>query len=1222
MKSQRLFMLAVAALILAWAAPAFSQSDRGSITGTVSDPNGAVVADAKVTATSLQTGEVRTATTSGEGSFTIPELKAATYKVTVEKEGFRPATAAEVQVAVQVVRRADFQLEVGEVGGTTVTVTSDATPVIQTDTPVRQTNVTERQVKELPLQVSAESGGRTPLSFIFLDSNVTSTGSIGGQDNRGTNASRFRVSGGQALGTEILIDGASTRRAQNGTFFTETAPGPNAFQEFTLSTSTYSAEFGASSGGVVNFTLKSGGNKFHGEAYELHRNNALNANTFFNNANRIERPRDLQHDFGFNVGGPVMFPRFGEGGPTHYDLSDRTFFFFNYEGYRFNRSETVDVSVPTLKMRAGDFSELFTDPDVLRQFPGGVQIYDPRSGTPGNRTAFAGNIVPVSSFDPVGFNILQAIPKPTRAGVFRNYTASSTVPTTMNNAVFKIDQVLTQAQRLSFSYSFRKSGTLQGGFPRFPRPLVAYGRFDQILRSHIARLQHDWTISPTIVNHFNAGFNRVVSMNKSPAVGAADPFALGLPRTSVIGGAFPAIDFPGYGPSDTRAYQGIGGSFFNDLPFTDNTTQFADFVTFVKGRHTVKAGGDLRFQQLNTSQLLSPGGWFNFRHLQTANVDTDNQGWPIASLITGATEWSFNSNKTLDPGWRYFYPAVFVQDDFKVTPKLTLNIGVRYEISYPRTEAHDRYRTFEPTAINPVVGRAGALVAANGTGGLQAQYKGLAKPDFSNIGPRIGFAYSVNDRTVVRGGYGLYYSPILYGFAGDVAIGEGTEGYNTHLARPQFGADANFFLRSYPDRPSVDPTDQFIGQDVSYFNKDFKLGRTAQWSLDVQRQLPANFAISVGYIGSRGTRLRSDFGRLNSLPLNALKLGFPLLNKNLSDVTAQERAYAQSVGFTLPANVNAVFPGFNGSVAQSLKPFPQYGIIKNILESNGQSWYNAMQFKLGRRFAQGVQFDLSYTFSKLLTTGSEDLYGGTPLNQPQNPFERPKIVSPNSTPHVLVVNYILELPFGKGKRFLDQGGLVDKLVGGWQFNGIHRYQTGSPLVITTSRNTGFLNLVGFAGFRGAVLRPNLTGQPILLGNSGSGTGFQLVNPAAFSQPPNFEAPPTSDVTNPAYAAYYANPQRFFGTAPAVLGNTRVLPFLSENFSLLKKTHIGENLTFEIRGEFFNVFNRHRYNGPGGNFGAVDPNNSSLTGGFGFSDIISDPNVYGPRSVQVGARVIF
>src|SRR5215216_2973227 len=359
MKINRPVLTALLTLLLACANPAFAQSDRGTITGTVTDPSGAVVSKAKITATNLESGEVRETATSDEGNYTLPELKAGPWKLFVEAQGFKASALDRIQVAVQVTRTVDVALEAGNVSET-VNVTAEA-PVIQPDSAVRQTNVTERQVKELPLAVAAESGGRTPLAFIFLDSNVTAAS---GTTGRGTDASNFRVSGGQGLGTEILIDGASTRRAQNGTFFSEVAPGPNAFQEFTLSTSSYSAEFGNSSGGVVNFTIKSGGNDFHGEVYDLLHNKALNANSFLNNARGFAKPEDSQNDFGGNIGGPVWIPKI-------YNGRNRTFFFFNYEGYRFSQSETVVVSVPTLKMRAGDFSELLTDPDVRRQFPGG-----------------------------------------------------------------------------------------------------------------------------------------------------------------------------------------------------------------------------------------------------------------------------------------------------------------------------------------------------------------------------------------------------------------------------------------------------------------------------------------------------------------------------------------------------------------------------------------------------------------------------------------------------------------------------------------------------------------------------------------------------------------------------------------------------------------------------------------------------------------------------------
>src|SRR5215212_3517056 len=377
MKFHRLTFATLLILILGLAATARAQSDRGTITGRVVDPSGAVVPDAKVTVTNTETNTPAEAKTNDEGNFTFPQLQAAPYRLTVEAAGFKTATLDEVRVGVQITRSVEIKLEVGGVGDV-VNVTADSAPVIQTDTPVSQLNVTERQVRELPLLVSAESGGRTPLSFIFLDSSVVSNdqvGTGGSSGSAGTNATNFRINGGQGLGADILIDGAQTRRGENGTFFSEVAPGPNAFQEFTLSTSSYSAEFGNSSGGVVNFTIKTGSNDFHGEAYLFHINDALNANIDRNRIRGIDKPLDRQFDYGFSVGGPVYLPRFGEGGPSIWNGRNKTFFFFNYGGYRTSQSETVDLSVATEKMRRGDFSELLTDPYVLQFFGGPVQIF-------------------------------------------------------------------------------------------------------------------------------------------------------------------------------------------------------------------------------------------------------------------------------------------------------------------------------------------------------------------------------------------------------------------------------------------------------------------------------------------------------------------------------------------------------------------------------------------------------------------------------------------------------------------------------------------------------------------------------------------------------------------------------------------------------------------------------------------------------------------------------
>ncbi|HUE82052.1 MAG TPA: TonB-dependent receptor [Pyrinomonadaceae bacterium] len=1228
-------LTAVLAFVLACALPIFAQTDRGSITGRVTDPTGAVVVGAKVTATNLETQEARGATTSDEGNFTLPQLQAAVYRLTVEAPGFKTASIDDLRVAVQITRTVDVRLEIGEVGEI-VTISSDATPILQTEAPVQQLNVSERQVRELPLLVAAESGGRSPLSFIFLDSSIVSndrTGTGATSGSTGTNATNFRINGGQGLGADILIDGAQTRRGENGTFFSEVAPGPNAFQEFTVSTSSYSAEFGNSSGGVVNFTIKTGSNDFHGEAYLFHINDALNANIDRNRILGIDKPLDRQFDYGFSVGGPVYLPRFGEGGPVVWSGKNKTFFFFNYGGYRTSQSESVDITVPSLRMRQGDFSELLTDPYILQFFGGPVQIFDPNEPV-GQRTAIPGNRLDLyqggARISAIGRNMVNLFPLPNQTGplgstAFHNYRASTNATARTNYYVTKITHNLTDRQLLNFSYTFRKLPSVKGGFPRFPEPFVAQGVWRQEFKSYYARLQHDWTITPSLLNHFNAGFSRSDVQNRNFTSGIPAS-TLGLSPTATQNFGLPLVGFPGYGDPvigiDPRAYQ-AGGSTFFDNRVGDNSVHLSDFATLIRGRHTMKFGGEVRIQQLNNAAHFDIGGNFNFRSNQTGNTNDFNQGWPIASLITGRPEFSFNSNQTIDPALRFFSNAFFFQDDVKVTPRLTLNIGVRYDYGRPREEARGFLRGFDPDTANPAAGgRRGAIVGATGQGGLQAEHFGLVKPDRSNFGPRIGFAYSLNDKTVVRGGYGIYYAPVVYNDFGNT----GVLGYSPGAVNINFGLDSFITLENYPSLPAANPSDQAVGQldrnDIDFFDKNFKTGRTVQYSLDLQRQLPFNLALQVGYTGSKGTRLRSNFDPINKIPFEALKLGLPLLSKRLADVTPLERAYASSVGITLAPNPDAVYPGFNNqggafasTVAQSLKPFPQYGIINNRLESQGQSFYNAFKADVQRRFAQGFQFGVSYTFAKLITDAGEDIFGNSPLNGViQNPFDRKSLrsVSPSIPPHSLVFNYIFELPFGKGRPFLNQGGLIDRLVGGFQITGIHRYRSGpalTPFIAGGQRE--FLQRVGYLGN----LRPNVTGQPFYTDIPAGGVTYRYLNPGAFSRPLDFRnAPPFSldgTTVNPAYSAFYSDPSRFFGDAAPTYGGLRAQPFYTEDFSIMKKTRVTETTYFEIRVEFFNLLNRGRFGVPILNFDDIN---------FGISGRNGD--IFQPRRIQVGGRFVF
>ncbi len=677
MKSLNLFAALLLSCVLGTGLVS-AQSDRGTVRGTVTDPTGAVVPNAKVTLTGVENGESRETTTGDEGIFVFPEIQAALYTLTVESAGFSRTSIENIKVDVQGTQSVAVKLEVGEVTGNVVTVNAEGV-TLNADTPVRQTTVNERQVRELPLLTGAESDGRSPLSFIFLDSNVN-----GAVDSSGaTNSSKFRVSGGQASGTEILIDGASVRRTQNGTFFSETAPSPNAFQEFTISTNSYSAEFGNSSGGVVNFTLKSGTNEFHGEGYNYLRNEKFNAASIADNftcSQTIPRPddcrnRDNRNNYGFNIGGPIYVPNFGEGNPGGFlrTLKDRAFFFFHYEGYRLRQGLNRLITVPTLRMRNGDFSELLNtaDPNVAR-INGGNQIliYDPRLSAnptvsptnPNPRQPFAGNIIPANRIDPAGLAIIQRFPLPNRPGIFQNYNASGIRPTDTNQFTIKTDFVLTSKQRLTVSYSRRDTERIAsegGAFPILPLPFTSQGNFAQNFKSNVARIQHDYTITSNLLNHLNIGYTFFDVANANTTTGF-NTSSIGIPVGATQNIAFPRVGFPGYGANDPRNVQDIGSSFFDDQ-IRDGTLELGDFVTFVTGRQTFKFGANVRFAQFNVRQDIDPGGTFNFRNDQTARDDDPNGGYPLASLITGATEFAFNSNNSIDPAFRQLTQSYFIQ---------------------------------------------------------------------------------------------------------------------------------------------------------------------------------------------------------------------------------------------------------------------------------------------------------------------------------------------------------------------------------------------------------------------------------------------------------------------------------------------------------------------------------------------------------------------------------
>jgi hypothetical protein len=975
---------AVLLMMIGGSATLYAQTNNSNLSGTVTDNTGAAIPSATVVVTDKNTGVIHRVQAGAGGEFSVPQLQPDPYSVVFSATGFATQTVDNVVLVSQVPRRVDGHLAVGT---QEVVEVSDSTP-LQQETAALQDSVDERQVRELPLLVGGETAGRSPLAFVFLDSSVTTTGGAG------TNTANFRVAGNLGGATDILIDGAPTRRAQNGDFFTEVAPGPNAYQELTLSSSQYSAEYGAS-GGVVNFTTKAGGNAYHGEAYDLLQNDKLNANSTFDDLNATGKPRDHQNDFGANIGGPIRIPHL-------YNGKDKAFFFFNYEGYRFNHGENVYTTVPTARMRTGDFGELLTDPYVLSSVGGPVQIYDPhvtgvgRPAIPGNRLDQYTSPSGVPVIDPAGKNIINLYPAPTRAGVYHNYLASTLAPVNMNQYTTRGDYNISGRQHFMVSYSYRNQPSVKGGFPRFTNNVAATanGVWDQVFLSHFARAQYDFNFSPTLTNHLNLGFNRVFVTNHNRSVGSQYIASnLGIPANATQNVAAPRIGFPGYGTEDAaastdpRVAQEIGSTYFSDKQ-GDDTVDLADIVSMSRGKHFLRFGGDFRIEDFDVTQFIDPGGSYNFRADQTGLPNGNNgavggTGWTLASLITGATEFSFATIHSAQPAYRFKYPSVFLADDYKVTSKLVLNLGIRYELPLTRTESHNYLRGFSPTTINPTTGTLGALVGANPANGPTTPYRSLAANYYASVAPRFGFAYSFSNKTVLRGGWGLFYGPLQY--SGDITAG--TLGYSVARTTTPGNdySQSTAFLSTYQKAPVADPTSQFIQpgctaqgltcQDVQEFNSPYRTGLVQQFNMNVQQDLGRNYTLQIAYIGHLGQRLNSNFQRPNSLPYNDLLLGGPILNKLVSQLTPQDRAYASGLGITIPA---APYPGFAGSVAQALKPFPQYGFVVNENENQGRDYYNAVQMNVNHNFASGLQAGVSYTFSRLITNAGEDvLYDST-----------------------------------------------------------------------------------------------------------------------------------------------------------------------------------------------------------------------------------------------------
>ncbi len=1167
----------IASLVLAWvflAAAVSAQTSDGSLQGTITDPSGAAVAGATVEARNMDTGITATTSSSSAGIYVFADLAPGRYSVTVKAPGMKTFEQNGVSVTTGSTATLDIALQVGSYNEQVV-VNADTTQLETTTSDIGAT-VERPLIQNLPLEVSGTV--RNPVQFITLIPGFVGTV---GNNPGANNTDDFKVNGGQENATDILVDGVSISLVSPNTQWNK-GISSDAVQEFKVLQSNFSPEYGESGDGIVSLTVKSGTNSLHGQAYDYLRNRALDANSWVNNTEGLEKSVNTQNDFGFTGGGPVYIPGL-------YDGRNKSFFFADFEGFRFRTGGTSILSLPPESFRNGDFSALLNQSTP-------TQLYDPTTHDP-----IAGNIL---SNDPnykeskVISSLFALLPK-TNGSLTNNVVDPTVSSTTANLFDIKYDQKIFSNNHLSIGLDYDNTDT--GGFsqlgPLFGQAVPQDTRYFRISDDHI--------FGPSVVNHFLAGFSRRFRGEISNTLGQSYPSKLGL--TGVQNTTLPCFIF--VGDPYENALNNCG-----DSQFADNVFQYSDSVSWVKGKHLFKFGGEARFLQFNVRRLTQSSGEFDFNALQTASA-TDVGGEPVASALFGLvnqSEYNYGSFS----GVRYRDYAMYAQDTYKLTPSLTINYGLRYDIDIPATEAFDRFSDVDPTLPNPGAGNILGAYTYFGSGNGRNGRKRPQDTYYKAFGPRLGFAYSINSKTVLRGGYGIFYEPLKEGSYADQ---DGLGFFNketvttANLAPYQIDNGVPHYL---PASGPYTPGGQNGNSGVILVPANS--GRAADvqsWNLDVQRQVTSNLFLSVAYVGSKGTHLPA----LNIIP-NQVNPTYLSLGADLTqNATCLAAGPTGACPTAVAAGIALPYASFSGTIAQALRPFPQYGDFNQEDNSftpdrTGNSTYHAMQLQVNKRFAQGLNFLVSYTVSKNLTDADSSGPGvsgfiGTNEFIGQNSYNRKaeKAVSELDTPQSLVMSFFYEVPVGRGKKYLNQGGITNAVVGGWYSSGILSYASGQPTEVYGPCG-GTAGDVLFAGchFTGAA-RVNVNPGVNETNKSSNFNPFttSFWNPAAFSLPAPFT----------------------FGDESRSLAGARFFGTRNEDLSFGKKTHLwGEYATLDIRAEFFNIFNRHIFipNVGGPNLSVpfeAAGSSSTCPGPFacGFGSI---SNSTGPRNIQFGFIITY
>jgi hypothetical protein len=1127
----------------------FAQGDRGTITGLVTDPAGAVIPNVEVTATQISTNSTFKATSTSAGMYRIPYLPPGTYRVSATVSGFKKAVVEQVEVATATVVTANLQLDVGAVSES-ITVSAAPTRLESSSSELGYT-ASSKDYHDWPIS-SNNDGQRQIQDFIYLSLPGTTGDSYAGS-----------INGSPTMTHEVYIEGISIGRMDLAGDTAEFEPSVDAISEFRLQTGAMNAAYGGGLSAVENFSVKSGTNQLHGAAYDYVINTALNANGFTNNAYGNKKAAFNQNSFGANAGGPLWVPKV-------YNGKNKSFWFFSYEGDRKRNANLSGFrSLPIAAFKQGNFSTL------------SQAIYDPKSTTTANgvttRTPFPGNIIPASQISKVSQNILTMapIPDPILPGFYNNMPGISNQPMfNLDTFTGKFDENLTDKQKLTFFINrnerFRYNG---GGRGYLPVPGSASGQFAaQDIIGTMVRVGYMYNISPTLLNHLALGYNNLSNSNSSLSFGGDWPSKIGL--TGVDQTTFPLIKFTGSAAQGGTLTQ-LGRNNAGVEP--NGSYILSDDLTWIRGSHSIRLGTEVRAYFYFQDYRGGTSGTFTFAPNQTANPNNLNgTGYSFASFMLGGLYQATRNIDAANPHTRENTPAFYVADDWKVSRRLTLNLGLRWDIVGAMYETHGWASDLGPTTPNPGAdGYPGALVFLPNVhrSGFQDRYSG-------EIGPRLGFAYAFNNKLVMRGGWGLNYTPPIMNGWGPATIDgySGIHNLGRQTVNPVLSWD-NGYPAYTVKLPVLDPT---LDNDstIPYISPNSTKQPYAQnFTIGLQYILNNSTTIMANYVGVVANRLNAgNFVNMNQLNPKYLSMGDTLLD-DVSD----------HPGIKLP------YPSFSGSVAQALLPYPQFqgGGVYQWAAHVGRSNYNAAQIVVTRRSSKGLSFLASYAFQKTLTnTDGAIYYGGASQDVYNRGLE--KSVAGFDHTQVLKLTWTYELPFGKGRHFMNRGGVSNQILGGWNVAMNQSYQSGNALSIYSdiSQNSNYL-------FNQTVRPDLIAGQPLRvpqtghLDVAGGGAGVAWINPNAFADPPQ--------TANGVIAR--------FGTAPRVFGNLRGPYQPSENIGLFKQFKFGEGRNLEVRADAFNAFNR---------VGLGDPD--TTIGDTYFGQILGVQQ--GPREIQISMRLTF